>query len=104
MYASSQPSRISAETISLRHLEILGSETILNIQVVILKDQNPVDTEYPIINVKCKKKGKTYELVEVIPKKRRDCTLDNIILEGLVMSMLILYIRYICTFIDGHIK
>ena len=64
------------------------------IQVVILKDQNPVDTEYPIINVKCRKEGKTYKLVEVIPKKRKDCTLDNIILEGLVMSMLT-YMLYV---------
>ena len=74
------------------------------IQVVILKDQNPVDTEYPIINVICRKEGKTYELVKVTAKKRRDCTLDNIILEGLVMSMLMyIYVIRICTFIGGHI-
>ena len=48
-----------------------------------------MDTEYPAVNVKCRKVGKTYELVEVIPKKRKDCTLDSIILEGLVMLVLI---------------
>ena len=62
-------------------MEKLGEETILKIRVVLTKGKLE-NGAYPLINIKCRKVGTSYEVIDISRKKRKEVILDGIFLEG----------------------